>query len=185
MIEYVYGAIEPDALESEQRRAREKMRQDRQKEIFQARQRLVLPPGDENVLLQANQDLEEDAPAVHQALQALTRLSGPSVTLACLHQLADGRLCLDPENPNEVIKLEQAPQRDMIRALLRHTISVQHYAVLKFFSTQPLPEGWRNTAALRNVHPAIFRNSICAMEGSLFTLHLSRELGLSIRKEMP
>ncbi len=189
LIEAVYG----DGLPMDQlspvflvalRKAEEKARLDRDKEILQARQRLVAAPEDEQLLTSGIDGLEEDNPAVHQAFRAMTRLIEPGVSLICLHQTGAG-LALEPDGSGAPLDLHTRPNLTMARDLLKRVVSVQNRAVVDYFIQRgsASPE-WKTSSALRYHYPAIFdANGECLLEGAGLILKLTRELGLVVLKE--
>ncbi|NLG48936.1 MAG: CRISPR-associated helicase Cas3' [Chloroflexi bacterium] len=147
----------------------------------QARKRLVLPPGDEDLMAQRNAEYAEDAPGVHESMQALTRLSEPSITVVCLHQTPYG-LTLEPEG-GRPIDLYQKPWAELTAELVQHSVSISHSYLVRWLAKQEVPVGWREHPLLRYDRPAIFDGGVCRLEGTGYRLTLSRELGLQIEKE--
>lgn len=166
--------------------ADEKARRERESAVSQAKSRLVPRPDDEELLNSRNENLEEDDPNVHEAFQALTRLSEPGVSLVCLHRTAKG-LALDPNGAGAPLDLNSKPDVDLMRAYLKRTVTVQRKEVVQYFQekrVQLIPQAWKETAALRYDFPVIFdEEGRYPLEGAPLTLFLSRETGLEIRKE--
>jgi CRISPR-associated endonuclease/helicase Cas3 len=184
LIEAVYGEEEQavsgplaDALA----KARDQRERHRREHSQIARQKLVLPPKDEDYMAQQNPAYVEDSPDVHRSLQALTRLSEPSMTLVCLHLTQRG-LALEPEGC-ETIDLLGEPGDKLTRELVRHSVSVSHWRLVPWFSQQEVPCGWRRHPLLRFDRPVVFEQSVCRLDGCGYKLRLSRELGLQIEKE--
>lgn len=189
LIEAVYGeGLTPaDAvLAAAVHDADEKARKERESAVAKARSRLVSRPDDEELINSRSENLEEDDLNVHKAFQALTRLSEPGVSLVCLHQTAEG-LALDEHGAGAPLDLDDKPDTGQIRAYLKRTVTVQTWDVVHYFqerSAQLIPPAWKETAHLRHHYPVIFdEQGRCPLEGTPYTLYLSRETGLEIRKE--
>ena len=188
LIEAVYGDESPlpadltpawtAALES----ARQQMERRRQDEQNQAGRRLIPEPDYRRLLSASEVWLEEDKPELHRALQALTRLIPPGVSLVCLHQTAKG-LSPRPDGNGPLVDLTESPSPDLTKELSRYTITVTHRSVVDYFLDQPVPTGWREHPLLHNHRVAIFTDGVCILTGTPYLLRLSRELGLEITKE--
>ena len=186
LIEAVYGdasltGLSP-AWEAKLAVARQKMARDDDKEVFEARKRLVPPPTDHGLLASLNADLEEDAPEVNAAFQALTRLGDPSISLVCLHAVGDG-LNTEPDGTGAIVKLDEKPDAELAGHLARHTVSLTHRKIFDYYLSQDPPPGWRDHSLLRDHRVAIFTEGLCPLPGTPYTLRLSRELGLEILKD--
>ncbi len=128
-------------------------------------------------------DLEEEAPEVHQALQALTREGEPGVTLICLHRLPDGDLVFDPQHPLQKVQLDRVPDRDATRMLMGCSVRVQDPALVAYFYSRGAHSPWIKSATLRHGYPVVFEGGVCRLEGSTITLHLDREMGLQVQRK--
>lgn len=185
LIEAVYGEKLPDDLlpawAAKLALAQQKMARSDDKDEFEARKRLIRAPHDERLLVDCNADLEEDAPAVNEAFQALTRLGDPSIDVVCLHAVG-ADLNTEPDGTGKAVKLEQKPDVELTGHLARHTVSLSHRRVFEYYLKQEVPAGWREHALLNNHRVAIFVNGSCPLAGTPFTLRLSRDLGLEILK---
>lgn len=191
LIESVYGAekdkgpfdpIWQAALKGED----EKNRLAHEKEVAQAKNRMVSLPTDEDLLTERNEGLEEDDPGVNDAFRALTRLAEPSVSLICLHQTAQG-VALNTDGGN-VVDIKKRPTRQVARQLLMRAINVQRREVVAYFmkyAKTASSAAWRESAAVRYHYPIVFdHNGEWQAEGGEFKLKLTRELGLVfIKKE--
>lgn len=187
LIEAVYGdedlldsgllATVADALES----MRQAMVENRRKYEFEARQRLIHPPSAEALMSMPYQELEEDSPDVHPALQAQTRLIGPSITLVCLHRVDDS-LYLNPDAHGSNIDLGAKPNGDDTRQLAEASVSLQHRVIVRHFAEQSPPAGWEKHTLLRHYRPAIFVQGVCSIDDSNIDLILDPDLGIEIRK---
>lgn len=163
-------------------RAQQKFTRDEDKQTSEAIKRLIRVPGAEDLLTQANAGLEEDAPEVHAAFQALTRLGEPSIALVCLHLTPRG-LNTAADGSGAAVNLDAEPDRTLTGALARYTVNVSHRGVFNYFVKQEAPAGWREHPLLRDHRPAVFTDGQCPLPGSGYTLCLSRELGLEILKD--
>jgi len=162
--------------------ARQRMQRHEEQHVYKARTKLVPDPQTGNLLAQRNLPLEEDSPELHEAFQALTRLIPPGVSLVCLHWTAAG-LTLEPDGGGPVVDLARKPEPDLTEQLARYTLKVTHQPVVQHFLAQPIPVGWRDHPLLRNHRAAVFTDGVCPLAGTLYTLRLSRKLGLEIEKE--
>lgn len=185
LIEAVYSSDDPQVpishrFVNELRAADEEKRRSSAKEIFQAAQRIIASPEDEDLLDNRNENLEEDDPKVHQAFQALTRLIEPSVSLICLHQTPNGPAFEPGAAP---VNLAWKPDFETIKQLLRCALTVQRREVVRhFLSSGDYP--WKDTAALSHHFLVVFdENGLCHLPDAPFTLKLDRETGLEILLE--
>jgi CRISPR-associated endonuclease/helicase Cas3 len=188
LIEAVYGEemtgqLSP-SLTTALSEAWEKMQQHEEKDVYQARQRLVPPPGAEDLLAMRSLLLEEDSPEIHQAFQALTRLASPGISTVCLHT-GPGGLFLEPDNWGVLVNLDHAPDADLTKGLAMHTVSITHRPVFNYLRAEPVPRGWKDHPLLRTHRAAVFEDGLCALADGGYQLRLTRELGLEIeRKEV-
>ena len=188
LVEAVYGDSSNEHLTEDARDALSVAKRDMEHknliDSYQARQNLIPEPHTRDYLECANQELDEDDPAVHKAFRAMTRLIDPGVSLICLHQMGHGML-VDPDDPGTEINLHRAPSRTEIELLLKHAVTVRHRAIVDHFLSRSLPEAWEKTAALRYYAHACFVEGRYRVEseGGEYVLHLNREYGLSIEKE--
>jgi CRISPR-associated endonuclease/helicase Cas3 len=189
LIETVYGSelnlddCSPE-LAQMAREADEKARQERDLEIYQAKERMIPRPGYEDLLSISNQGLEEDNPAIHRAFRALTRLSDPGINLVCLHQTSQG-LSLEPGGTGGLIDLTEKPSPEMVKELLRRSVSVQRHDVVVHFLNQNVPAKWKEVAALRCHYQAVFdEQGRCPLASASLVLALSQETGLEVIKEV-
>ena len=150
-------------------------------EVREAQIRLICPPQDEDFIYQQGFDLEEDNPTLHKSLQALTRLTEPSISLVCLHQTSDG-LAYEPDGKGAPIDVTRVIEQAF--ELLRRSITIQNHNVVNFFfgttSEVHYPASWHKSSALRYQRLAVFKDGYCEPEGASFVLKLTRELGLEV-----
>jgi CRISPR-associated endonuclease/helicase Cas3 len=193
LIEAVYGAQEPAVslgMQAALAKAKQEMEQERACEIRDARDRMVPKPTKDDLLWLANEALEEDNPTVHATFQAMTRSDRPGVNVVCLHRLGE-QLLLEPDDPNTVYDPSQKLEKNMIRELARHSVSIRHFdpEVEKSLLAEPtdaqsktILSKWRKIAALRYHRLAIFENGACPLNGTRYVMNLNKEneLGLKI-----
>jgi CRISPR-associated endonuclease/helicase Cas3 len=193
LIEAVYGdgtlpGVGPE-LQVVLERSKWKMENDQADEKYKARKRMVRDPADEELLWGDNLSLEEDDPRVHQAFQALTRSDRPGLSLICLHQTGN-RLTLEPDGMGTELDLLVCPDRETIQQLARRAVTVRRQVIERYFLAEPtspivkkLLDRWKRIPALRYHRAAIFADGICRLEGTPYSLRLTRKLGLEIKKE--
>ena len=190
LIEAVYGDADgmpssddlSPSLAAEMEDARRQMQRHREKEQDEARKRLVAEPRNRRLMNVSEALLEEDKPELHRALQALTRLIPPGVSLVCLHQTEKG-LALEPDGSGPTVDLAQPPTPELTQQLARYTITVTHRPVVDYFLAQDVPGGWREHPLLHNHRAVVFTDDVCPLSGTPYTLRQSHELGLEIEKE--
>ncbi|MFZ2486485.1 MAG: CRISPR-associated helicase Cas3' [Anaerolineae bacterium] len=186
LIEFVYDDTSLDKLPSKWQtrlfQAQQEMVERYNKNIFEARNRLVPSPDSESLSGDLKIELEEDMPAVHVTLQALTRLGPPSISLVCLHHY-NGQLWTEPNGQGTMIELGHKPDSITTERLAQCTVSISDQKTVKYFLEQKLPPGWYDHALLRDHRLAIFTaEGLCDFTGLPYPLHLTRELGLEIIK---
>jgi CRISPR-associated endonuclease/helicase Cas3 len=155
LIETVYGEGQPpEGLSSVLVQAWEEswkeLRDNLEHDATEARFRYILPPyyGDD-ILEDRNPELEEDAPEVHQSLQAATRLGDISISVIFLYE-AGGKVTLDLESHN-LVTLEEKPSREGALALLRRSVSLAHRGLVPWLTgNAERPPGWET-------HPLLCR----------------------------
>lgn len=172
IVEEVYGpnvAWQSGALQQVADSAWKDMQEDMKKEKFTAKGSLILPPDylaePSGFLKQFSKGLEEDNPDIHPSLQALTRLTEPSVQVVCLSKSDSGALSVKPS-------LAQ------VRSFLRSAMTITDKRVVFTLQEQPVPSGWKKTPALRHHRPLIFSEDRTSV--GKHTLRLDPELGLLI-----
>lgn len=192
LIEAVYGdGIPLRELSSEEAKAWQEtwddlQRQQREEES-QARYRYIHSPYyPDDIWEHPNPELEEDDPAIHRSLQAVTRWGDPSVPLIFLYEI-EGRIFLDPEGKWPVA-LEKEPEGEIVRNLLQRSVSITHSALTFWLlKNGETPTGWRR-------HPLLCRHRLIRLNperrwhGAGYELSLDPELGVvitSMKKESP
>ncbi len=184
LIEGVYGPKEPDAgaLAPALLKARREMRQDEEKAQDIARGKLIKEVTADNLLRKSNADLAEEAPEVHAAFRALTRLSPPSISVVCLHQV-NGRLNTAPDGSGVTVDLAERPDTELTRTLVNASLSISHRGVFPQLVKEEPPSGWRKHTLLKNYRVAVFQHDVCSFEDCTYTLALRRDTGLEFIKE--
>jgi len=135
----------------------------------EGRQRLIKPTTYSGELWHHTQNcLEEDSPELHQAHQAMTRLSGPRVSLVCLERDRwEGMQAKGPALDNATV-----------RALLESAVSVGHRGLVWGLLALPVPPAFMKNALLRHCRMVEFENGEREVGG--YRLRLDGELGLLI-----
>ena len=172
IVEEVYGAKgawpSPE-LQQVADSAWEDMQRAVEKEKSTAKGNLIPCPDDsaepDEFLERFSKGLEEDNPEIHQSLQALTRLTEPSVQVVCLSE-SDG------------LDLAVKPSPAQIRSFLRHAMTITDKRVVFTLRGQSVPSGWKRTPALRH-HRLLIFSERSAVVGK-YLLRLDPELGLLI-----
>lgn len=187
LIESVYGdeiEISDKTLQKEMEEAIEKAERKEKADIFHAVQQLIYAPGDDGLLTQRNSNLDEDDPTIHKAFRAATRNADPSISLICLHRV-NGGLYLDPEGGVTQLDTSAKPDKELVKQLLRRSISVQNRTVIDYFADNKPEFTWKETAALKYSTPVIFENGrfTFAFKDKKYVLMLDRQTGLTIQKE--
>jgi CRISPR-associated endonuclease/helicase Cas3 len=114
----------------------------------EAARRRLGPPYSEGELWTLTSDIyEEDSPDLHPELQALTRLTEPSVQVIPLYGSPDKPL-IDPGG-HAVGPLNRPPSAADIEALMRRSFSVASSRLVFALRDQPIP-GWQRSTLLRH-----------------------------------
>lgn len=192
LIESVYGEGPPPAslppkVQEAWNQSGGELRRRREKDESQAQLRSILPPYyADDIMEERNAELEEDDPAVHQSLQAATRLGGPSVALIFLYDM-EGKPCFDPAGERSA-PWEVRPGKATTMALLRRSVAISHRGLTPWFlKNGSIPPGWLK-------HPLLCRHRLVLLDrehrwhGGGYELQLDPELGAVINpfgKEAP
>ena len=184
LIEAVYGEFKaedhPPEIAEKLEKEQEKMYKKFGVADFTANKNMISPPDRESFVTDPMQDLKDDEdPTLHEQVRAVTRLIPPGVNLVCLHQLDDGSLNTEPDGTGKKIDLKRIPDKGEVEEILKHTISVHFYDVVKALAEKTHPK-WKRKTALRYHIPLIFENGRCPIEGTDITLILDKELGLQV-----
>lgn len=121
---------------------------------------------------------EEDAPEFHQAHQALTRLSEPTVPVVCLYQ-GPHRASLDRQGVS-VVDVDAVPNADTALRLLRRSVSISDHRVIGSLLAAGVPPGWRRSPLLRHHRPVLFDTAGGSQVLGRHRLRLDPEIGLTI-----
>lgn len=151
--------------------ALEDQNEQRRKDKNVAKRRLVPKPLEPQTLLE-ELDLylyDDDDPNIHSALRAATRLTEPSIQIACLGRATDAGL---PALPND---------KDLANAaneITRYAITLQSRRLFHILCTISPPPTWNKNAYLRYMRPLIFEEGTTQV--GKYTIRISKELGLVI-----
>jgi len=148
----------------------------------EAKNRLILPPKDDGLLKMESDNLDEEDPAVHQSMKALTRLSEQSVHLICLHRLPNGEINTRPDGSGVKIRMDQIPDQSTQKVLLRTGVDVQNKQVVFYYRNKSVLSNWAKISALRYSYLVEFVDGTCRPEDAPFDLKLDPQLGLLIMK---
>ncbi len=144
----------------------------------QAKDRYIRRPGgltDLSVL--ASKPREEDAPDLHQAHQALTRLAQPSVMVICLYGSRE-QPCFDPDLKYRAPVKGNLTQ-EQIKQLLQRSVVISDPRLVWELAKEPVPAGWEQSALLRHCRPFILDESGRPTQRR-FRCYLDDQLGLVI-----
>ena len=186
LIEAVYGETTQTgelstAFIETLREAKVKARLKRDREVYQAKQRLIAPSYDEDLLTNRNERLEEDDARVNADFRALTRLSEPNISIICLYETAQG-IALEPDGTGSPVDIQKRPDFERTRELLMRAVNVQRKDVVDYILAHLKLSGeWKKSAAVGDHYPIVFDlNGEYHPEGANFILQLTRELGLQV-----
>jgi CRISPR-associated endonuclease/helicase Cas3 len=185
LIESVYSdkiEINDKALQKEMEEAIEKAEGKERADVFKAVQQLICAPDDDSLLTQRNSNLDEDDLTIHKAFRAMTRDADPSISLICLHRV-NGVLYLNPEGDGTPLDISAKPDKELIKLLLRQSISVQNRKVIDYFTENKPEFTWKETAALKYAIPVIFEEGRFTLKDKKYFMILDRTTGLTIQKE--
>ncbi|MBL8754830.1 MAG: CRISPR-associated helicase Cas3' [Planctomycetes bacterium] len=121
---------------------------------------------------------DDEDPALHESLRAMTRLGPPAVDAVCLH-LIDGRTCLDAAG-SQPIDLEREPTHASVDALVRCSVSISRPDIVAALLAQAPPGEWRKQPLLRHRRPLAFVRGIADIANC--RLMLDEVLGLVIER---
>ncbi len=185
LIESVYDnracpADLPAALRTCWQESRDRLEEEKLKEEAEARDRWIKSPSYPGPLWRLIEDSrEEDAPEIHQAHQALTRLGDPAVDIVCLFG-SEARPYLD-EALTEPVDLKERPSAELSRRLLLRSVSIAHRGLFPELVAREVPPGWQLSPLLRRHRLLTFDAGRSAPVGP-YRLRLDEELGLVIER---
>jgi len=194
LIEQVYGdaplPVSTTEFQAALMKAKREMGKGEHSEQFNARQRIVRLPDDEELLWGDNAALEEDDPAVHATFQALTRADRPGLNVICLHRVGE-KLFLEPDSSGAEYDPAVQLSDELARELARRSATIRRPDIEKSLlaepsspATQAILKQWRKVALLRYHRVAVFTDGVCRLEGAPYVLRLTRKFGLQIAKEV-
>jgi len=163
--------------------AKDAMDQQRTEDEGEAKSRLVPPPGFEALLNRRNSDLAEDGTEVNRAIQALTRLGPPTVSVVCLHQVGQ-RLHTEPDGSGVEIDLERMPDAIETKALAQATLTLQKWKFDRCFKQGgEKPTSWQEHSLLQDRYLITFNDGEIDLTENGYMLSLFRKTGLKMTKE--
>ena len=184
LIEAVYdgrpcpAGIEP-AITTAWEETAERLRAATGSEQEKALERRIPRPDDEGELAAITRSrLEEDAPDLHEAFQALTRLGQPSLPVVCLRGTPARPILPD----RTAVDLDQRPGLPAARRLLDFSVPVSHRGVVAALRDVPVPAGWERSPLLRRHRALVFDATERCYLGP-WTLSLDPETGLEIKRQ--
>lgn len=155
--------------------ALQKSRQDEQNE---ASNRYIPSPGAADLTEFTSNPLDEDNPAQHPRLQALTRLAEPSVTCICLFGDWD-HAYLDAAHTKPVF-LNKKPDAKLTKVLLNRSLTVADKRLLPILCSDiDIPSAWSKNIILRTVRPIFLDIEFQARIGAI-SLRCDPEFGLQV-----
>lgn len=158
------------ALADRWRATWEAIEEKKRKESAEARNRLVRTPTGPSAIPSDLQKWvkDEDSPELHPALQALTRLTEPTVSIVLLW-----------ESSALLGMTTKAPTRDEVRELLGHAVTVSSRRAIHALREQRVPAAFETNAALCHHRLVVLDgNSEARVDGVI--LRYDRELGLTV-----
>jgi CRISPR-associated endonuclease/helicase Cas3 len=189
LVQQVYDGREdppPGLTEGVQRQWRHTLhRQRAAKDAAQAEAQVRwLPPPRSGALLAevTRSPLDEDAPDIHPAHQALTRLAEPSVSVVLLHATHGGiamtrdGICL--------VDLSRYPSAIEAAQLLGRSVTISDRRLVRALQAEPVPPAWQRSPLLRH-HRVMVLGEGGAVQVGHHRLRLDTELGVVIDTEEP
>jgi CRISPR-associated endonuclease/helicase Cas3 len=165
-------------LEARWTTSREELDRLRYEQERKAEQAAIYRPhhGERDFLAQRNQGLEEDDPAFHASLRAVTRLGDPSITAICLTREEVARL--QPYAPSAGARAE---------ALLQRSVSLNRPGFVQALARSDghHPASWKRTALLRHCRLIELNEQQVSEEIGGYRLHLDPELGVELSRSRP
>jgi hypothetical protein len=125
--------------------------------------------------------LQEDAESIHQAFQALTRQTQPSLNIVCLFDSPEGPRLVPQGN---LIDHKNPESPGVVEALIRRSVTISRMAIVRELWDQPrnVP-AWERNALLRHRHIILFDTEGIAVDFPA-SIRLDDELGIVFpRKE--
>jgi CRISPR-associated endonuclease/helicase Cas3 len=153
-----------------------RLHDDMKSQQFKAGEVVVPDPNyPDDILDMKGKRLEEDEPEIHQSLQALTRLTEPTVSV----------ICLTPEQ-RRFFNLGKEPTISDTRQLLQYSVTLSDPRVVWTLLEQEPHSVWSGSALLRRYRLLELDESGCLPIGGKYQLQVDPDLGVTItnlRKE--
>jgi CRISPR-associated endonuclease/helicase Cas3 len=181
LIESVYGNQQcpksaSDALDRYWNETEQALHDEMKSQQFKAGTVVVPDPNYPDDLLDVqSKRLEEDEPEIHQSLQALTRLTEPTVSV----------ICLTPEQ-RRLFNLSKEPTISDTRQLLQYSVTLSDPRAVWTLLAQEPHAAWSGSALLRRYRLLELDESGCLAIGGNYQLQVHPDLGVTIanlRKE--
>jgi CRISPR-associated endonuclease/helicase Cas3 len=159
---------------------RDTMQHEHEKDAEEAKNRYIKPPVADLALAEiaAFPKQEEDAD-LHPKLQALTRLTGPTVAVVCLYGTAERPLL---ERGGKAISPKATPDTATAKLLLEHSVTLSDTRIVHTLLKQDPPTGWAKSSVLNHHRCLIVDDANTARVGR-FVVRLDDELGIVIDEE--
>ncbi len=151
---------------------------ERQDEYFsRASKNTILPPQyDDDLFSDFNIALEEDAPEITPALQALTRLSDINVTAIILHTDEDSDVLLYANDPQG---------GEHVRALLQRSVAITNSLAASVLLVRKPPTSWKENSLLRHCRLVVLSaQNQNEDESGRFSITLDHEVGIVIERNL-
>lgn len=185
LIEKVYSEQKCPADQLEEIRkkweeSKEKHELDIQSEKEEARERWIKWPGYNGEIWRLSAEpREEDDPRLHEAHQALTRLTGLTVNVFCLYG-EETRPYLDVAFSHS-LDTKACPNTELTKRLLTRAIAISRRGLVQRIieSGWPIPVAWREQSLLRH-HYILFFDQANRCQFDRYVLNLDEERGLVI-----
>ena len=146
----------------------------------EAKDRWVKPPSYSGATWRLTADpKEEDSPEFHKAHQALTRLAALSVTVIFLYGTEDNPF-LD-RSKNCPVKLRRNTPMEIVKKLLKNSVSISSRAVIYQLKAEPVPPAWQKNPLLRQCRLLILNDNGFAPLGK-YRIRLDDEIGVVIEE---
>ncbi len=114
-------------------------------EVQEAQFRWLGRPAFDGPLYQLTRgELQEDASDFHRIHQALTRLSGPEVSVVCLADGPDGPTLPD----GSVVDTQREPSLSLARRLLERSVGISSRRIVHGLLDEQPPAGWKKSSLL-------------------------------------
>jgi CRISPR-associated endonuclease/helicase Cas3 len=174
LIEFVYGDQQgpkaDDALRRYWNETAKALRDELQSQQFKASGVVVPDPNyPDDILDVQSKRLEEDEPEIHQSLQALTRLTEPTVSV----------ICLTPEQ-RHLFDLGKEPTISDTRQLLQYSATLSDPRAVWTLLAQEPHAAWSGSALLRRYRLLELDGSGCLAIGGTYQLQAHPDLGVTI-----